>query len=191
MKRQHVFALVLVIAPIVVVSIATAAQDRFTLKSANGIAFAEFKGYDAWQVIAPSVPDNAGGCGSAKDGCIKAIVGNSTMIKAYAAGGPSSAQPVPDGAAMAKIEWSSKHVPGPPYAVTAPGTLAAISFMLKDAKRFPDTDGWGYVTFNYNAATDTFKPSTDNPAVMRTSCHACHIRGAKAHDFVYTNFAKR
>ena len=191
MTRQRIFTLLLVVVPMALVSIATAAQDRSTLKSANGIGFAEFKGYEAWAVIAPSFPDNAGGCGSAKNGCIKAIVGNPAMIKAYAAGGPSTAQPAPDGAAMAKIEWSSKHVPGPPYAVTAPGTLAAISFMLKDAKRFPDTNGWGYVTFTYDAATDTFKPSTDNPEVMRTSCHACHIRGAKAHDFVYTSFAKR
>ena len=65
MKHQHITALVIVAASILVVSVVLAAQDRFTLKSPNGIAFSEFKGYEAWQVIAPSQPDDAGGCGSA------------------------------------------------------------------------------------------------------------------------------
>ena len=36
-------------------------HDLAALK--NAVAFAEFKGYEAWQVIAPSQPDNEGGCG--------------------------------------------------------------------------------------------------------------------------------
>ena len=43
-------------------------QDRFTLTAANGVAFSEFRGYDAWQLIATSHPDNAGGCGTSKVG---------------------------------------------------------------------------------------------------------------------------
>jgi hypothetical protein len=58
------------------------AQDRFTLKVPNGIAFSEFKGYETWQVIAPSQPDNEGGCGSSPaPGCIKAVLGNPVMIR--------------------------------------------------------------------------------------------------------------
>jgi hypothetical protein len=74
----------------------------FSLKAANGIAFSEFRGYDAWPVIATSQPDDAGGCGTSKDGCIKVIVGNPAMIKAYSDGIPANGKPVPDGAAMAK-----------------------------------------------------------------------------------------
>jgi hypothetical protein len=40
-----------------VVSVVLTAQDRFALKSANGIAFSEFKGYEVWQMIAPSQAD--------------------------------------------------------------------------------------------------------------------------------------
>jgi hypothetical protein len=32
---------------------ALAAQDRFTLKAPNGIAFSEFRGYETWQSVAP------------------------------------------------------------------------------------------------------------------------------------------
>ena len=36
--------------------------------------------------------------------------------------------------------------------------------MLKDSKRFPDTNGWGYATIRYDASSDTFKPFGDSPA---------------------------
>jgi hypothetical protein len=77
MKHQHITTLVLA-ASIFVVSVVLAAQsqDRFTLKSANGIAFSEFRDYEAWQLIATSQPDDAGGCGTSKVGCMKAILGN-------------------------------------------------------------------------------------------------------------------
>ena len=64
MKGQQITELLIVAASVLVVSIVLAAQDRFSLKAPNGIAFSEFKGYEAWQLIAPSQPDNGGGCGS-------------------------------------------------------------------------------------------------------------------------------
>ena len=187
MKRQHVNALV---ASVLVVSAAVAAQDRFTLKVPNGIAFSEFKGYDTWQVIAPSQPNGADGCGSSPaPGCIKAIVGNPVMVKAYGDGVPANGKPVPDGAVMAKIEWLKKENPGPPYDLTVPGTLREVAFMLKDSKRFPGTDGWGYATFRYDAASGTWKPFGDSPAFAQT-CHKCHTL-VKQRDFVYTHYAQR
>jgi hypothetical protein len=59
-----------------------AGQDRFALKSANGIAFSEFKGYEAWQLIASSQADRGNGCGTSPDpGCIKSIVGNAVTTR--------------------------------------------------------------------------------------------------------------
>jgi hypothetical protein len=43
MKRQHITALVVVATSVFVVSVVLAAQDRYTLKDGNGIAFSEFK----------------------------------------------------------------------------------------------------------------------------------------------------
>ena len=95
--KHRLTALVVVATLLSVVSVVVAqqAQDRFTLKAANGIAFSEFKGYDAWQVIATSQPADAGGCGTAKTSCMKAILGNPTVIKAYKEGFQPTANPFP------------------------------------------------------------------------------------------------
>ena len=125
------------------VVLAAQSQDRFTLKAANGIAFSEFRGYDAWQMIATSQPDDASGCGTSKVGCMKAILGNPSMVRAYRDGIPANGKAVPDGAVLAKIEWLTGRDEGSPYGVTVPGTQTEVSFMLKDSKRFPNTNGWG------------------------------------------------
>jgi hypothetical protein len=192
MKEQQLTTVVIVAASVFVVSVVLAAQsqDRYTLTSANGIAFSEFRGYDAWHMVATSEPDDASGCGTSKVGCTKAILGNPTMIQAYRDGIPANGKAVPDGAAFAKIEWLQNRDDASPYGVTVPGTQTEVSFMLKDSKRFPDTNGWGYVTFVYDASSDTFKPSTNDPTFAR-GCHGCHIVGASARDFVYTSYAQR
>jgi hypothetical protein len=194
MKHRHMAATAsgVALAFIVTLVLAAPSRDRFSLKSANGIRFSEFKGYERWQLIAPSNPADADGCGSSPPpGCIKAVIGNPAMIKAYQSGIPGNGTPVPDGAAMAKLEWRKGADPESPYAATVPGALSGVSFMVKDSKRFSETDGWGYVTFEYEPSSDTFKPSTDDPSVARTSCHECHTRGAKKRDFVYTQYPKR
>jgi hypothetical protein len=58
MKRQRITASLIVAASVLLVSLTIAAQDRFALKVPNGLAFSEFKGYDAWPVIAPSYTDD-------------------------------------------------------------------------------------------------------------------------------------
>jgi hypothetical protein len=193
MNRQHITRMAILSAFLLVVSVVLAAQlqDRFTLKSANGIAFSEFRDYESWQLIATSQPDDAGGCGTSKAGCTKAILGNPAMIQAYRDGIPANGQAVPDGAAMAKVEWLKDHRASP-YGVTVPGAQTEASFMVKDSKRFPDTNGWGYATFEHDASSSTFKPSKPSTATnARASCHGCHTAGAKARDFVYTEYVKR
>jgi hypothetical protein len=124
--------------------------------TANGIAFSEFRDYEAWQMIATSQPDDASGCGTSKVGCTKAILGNAAMINAYRDGIPANGQAVPDGAAMAKIE-RLKDRKASPYGVTLPGTQTEVSSTVKDSKRFARVAAGG----------------------------------AKARDFVFTNYAKR
>jgi cytochrome P460 len=111
------------------------------------------------------------------------------MIKAYGDGSPANGTPVPDGAVMAKIEWKKQNVAAPPYRLTAPGALSEVSFMVKDSKRFPGTNGWGYATFRYDAEGGTWTPFGASPAFANT-CHACH-QNAKARDFVFTSYAQR
>ncbi len=141
-------------------------------------------------MVATSQPDKANGCGTSTVGCTKAILGNPTMLRAYRDGIPANGSRVPDGAAFAKIEWLQDRDRSSPYGVTVPGTQTEVSFMVKDSKRFPDTNGWGYATFAYDSSSRTFSPATKDPLFARP-CHGCHTAGAKARDFVFTHFAQR
>ena len=167
-------------------------HDRFALKSSNGIAFSDFKGYDAWQLIGTSQHDGNEGCGTSPDGCAKAILGNPIMIQAYRDGIPANGKPVPDGAVMAKIEWFKGTDEASPYQATAPGEQTEVAFMVKDSKRFKDTKGWGFATLQYDAKSKTYKTHAgqSNPS-FANACISCHIVGASTTDFVYTTYARR
>ena len=75
------------------------------------------------------------------------------------------------------------------YGATVPGALAEVAFMMKDSKRFPETDGWGYATFKPDGSSDMWKTFGDSPAFANT-CHGCHTR-VKARNFVFTRYQKR
>jgi hypothetical protein len=40
-----------------------------------------------------------------------------------------------------------------------PDTQKDVDFIMKDSKRSPDTHGWAYAEFAYDAASDTFTPT--------------------------------
>jgi hypothetical protein len=167
----------------VLVALALAAQDKYTLRVPNGLAFSEFRGYEAWQVVSIS-----------QDGdLIAAVLANPVMIKAYQAGVPGNGKPFPDGAKMAKIHWNPKKMETFP-AATVPGTQHDVDFMVKDSKRFADSGGWGYAVFDYDTASDTFAPGTmagKPPQGNDAKCgFACHTR-VKARDYVFTDYGHR
>jgi len=189
MKRKNIFVTVFVGACLsLVAALALAAQDKYTVdkyavKVPGGLAFSEFRGYEAWQAISLSRSDRA----------VATILGNPIMIDAYRAGFPVNGKPVPDGAKMAKIHWAPKQNDFFPD-TTVPGKLLNVDFMVKDSKRFADGGGWGYAVFEYDPASDTFKPGTSAstpPQGNDAKCGvACHTR-AKAKDYVFTEFGKR
>ncbi|HSV21187.1 MAG TPA: cytochrome P460 family protein [Casimicrobiaceae bacterium] len=155
---------------------ALSAQDRSTLQVPNGLAFAEFKGYETWQVISISQSDDL----------VAVIVGNPMMIDAYQTGIADNGKPFPDGAKMAKIHWVPKKSAEAPAPTIVPGALHDVDFMVKDSKRFADSGGWGYAEFDYDAGADAFKPLGSG-----ANCgHACHTIVAKK-DYVFTAFPKR
>ena len=162
---------------------AISAQDKYTLKVPNGLSFAEFRGYEARQLVSIS-----------RDGDhIAAILANPVMIKAYLAGVPGNGKPFPDGAKMAKIHWNPKKMETFP-AATVPGTQHDADFMVKDSKRFADSGGWGWAAFEYDAASDTFRPGTtaDKPPQGNDAkCgFACHTT-VKNRDYVFTDYGHR
>jgi hypothetical protein len=163
---------------------AAPAQDKYTLKVPNGLAFSEFRGYESWQAIAISH----------NGPMIALIVGNPAMIAAYKAGIPGNGKPFPDGAKMAKIHWTPKKADAEPGQPLVPGTQHDVDFMAKDSKRFADSGGWGWAVFEYDAASDTFRPgnTTDTPPQEHDAkCgFACHTI-VKNRDFVFTDYAHR
>jgi hypothetical protein len=177
MKRIPISAiLILVVVLTVLGSIALAAQDRFTLKVPNGLAFSEFRGYETWPDVAVSQTENG----------LKVIAANNAMINAYRQGVPGNGKPFPEGSKIVKIEWTSKKNLESPYFVMVPDTLKSVSFIEKDTKRFPDTNGWAYAQFLYDAASDTFKPNGND-----AKCgYACHTTVA-AKDYIFTAYPQR
>jgi len=167
----------------ILVALGMAAQDKYTLKVPNGLAFSEFKGYEAWQVVSIS-----------QDGSlVAAVLADPVMIKAYQSGIPGNGQPFPDGARMAKVHWNPKKMETFP-AATVPGTQHDVDFMVKDSKRFADSGGWGYGVFEYDSASGTFRPGTQAdkpPQANDARCgFACHT-AVKARDYVFTDYAHR
>jgi hypothetical protein len=163
---------------------AISAQDKYTVKVPNGLAFSEFRGYEDWPVIA--ISEN--------QGLIAVIMGNPVMIDAYKQGVPSNGKRFPDGAKMAKIHWNPKKQETYPGQPTVPGTQHDVDFMMKDSKRFADSGGWGWAVFNYDAASDTFTPGTladQPPQANDAKCgFACHTL-VEARDYVFTEYGHR
>jgi hypothetical protein len=185
MKRKRTPTNLIVLAFLTVsVALALAAQqDRYTLKVPNGPAFSEFRGYEDWQVVAPSQTD--------AQNVMRVILANPVMMKAYRDGIPANGKPFPEGSKIAKIEWKPKKLTDAPFSAstpdTVPGDLTEVEFIEKDAKRFADSNnGWGYAEFKYDAASNTFAPA-GNDAKCGTACHKL----AAAKDFIFTAYPKR
>jgi hypothetical protein len=163
---------------------AISAQDKYTVKVPGGLGFAEFRGYESWQTI--SVSHNGDH--------MAVILGNPAMIAAYQAGIPGNGKPFPDGAKMAKVHWNLKKNEATPGQPLQPSTQSDVDFMVKDSKRFADGGGWGYGAFDYDAATDTFKPATtasSPPQANDARCgFGCHTI-VKTRDYVFTEYAHR
>jgi len=167
--------------------VALSAQDsaagKYEVRVPGGLAFSEFRGYEAWQTLSLSRNDRF----------VAVILGNPAMVEAYKSGIPGNGKPFPDGAKMAKVHWTPKQNALFPTA-TVPGDLANVDFMVKDSTRFADSGGWGYAVFDYNAASDTFTPGTTAgtpPQKNDARCgFACHT-AAKSSDYVFTEYGKR
>jgi hypothetical protein len=163
---------------------ATAAQDKYSLKVPGGLAFSEFKGYETWQTISLSHNGDK----------LAAILGNPVMIEAFKSGIPENGKPFPDGAKMVKIHWVVKKQENYPAQPLVAGTLHDVDLMVKDNKRFADSGGWGYGEFEYETASDSFRPgntSDQPPQGNDAKCGAACHTVVKARDYVFTEYPRR
>jgi|SRR5579871_889542 len=158
-------------------SITLAAQDKYSVRVPNGLAFSDFRGYEDWQVVSTS----------RTDALLKVMVANPAMIAAYRSGIPGNGKLFPDGSKIAKLEWKFKKSTEAPFAVDVPDVLQDVFFIEKDNRRFPTTSGWGYAAFDYNAGADSFSPNKDGSANCGYTCHTI----VKAKDYIFHSYQKR
>lgn len=135
----------------------------------NGIAI--FPEYMSWEVIAPSYRQDKGH--------IRIVTGNEIAVRALRAG----KNPLPDGSVIAKVAWKAEKHPAFPVA-TEPGAFVQVEFMVKDAKKYKDTGGWGFARFVGN----DLKPYGKDAGFV-SECFGCHLPVAK-NDYLFTKIVK-
>lgn len=136
----------------------------------NGIALPA--GYQDWRVI--------GAAHRTDNNTLRVIVGNDVAIAAARNG---ETHPWPDGAVLGKLVWKDDtHANWP--AATVPGKFVHAEFMIKDAKKYPATGGWGFARW----LGEDQKPYGKDAGFVQ-ECFACHTP-VKASDYVFTRPVK-
>jgi hypothetical protein len=131
-------------------------------------------GYRDWKLISVAREE-----GTLDD--IRAILGHDIAVKAYRDG----TLPFPDGAIIARLAWSllpseeNNKVFGRTQSFVAGPPKNGVQFMVKDAKKYAATGGWGYAQFNDG------KPA---PLSVMKNCFACH-QPVESRDFIFTRYS--
>ena len=131
-------------------------------------------GYRDWRLISVAHEE-----GNLND--LRAILGNDVAIKAYREG----KLPFPDGTIIARLAWSydpldeSELAFGRRQSFVAGPPKNGVQFMVKDARKYAATGGWGFAQFNDG------KPADE---AVHNTCFSCH-EAVKARDFVFNRYA--
>lgn len=130
----------------------------------NGIEY--ISDYRNWKVI--SISDRF------DNGTMRLIYGNEVAVKAIQ---ERNINPWPDGAILAKAAW--KQQTNSDGSIST-GEFVQVEFMIKDAKKYASTKGWGWARWR---GMD-LKPYGEN-AIFTAECIACH-KPMKNNDYVFT-----
>jgi hypothetical protein len=104
------------------------------------------------------------------------VVGNKIATDAYRKG----TLPFPDGTILVKLAW--QQAPSKEFeTATVPGAATTVQVMVKDARRYAATAGWGFGRFIDGKPVDEGQHQT---------CFACHEARVKSRDFVFTRYAE-
>ena len=134
--------------------------------SPNGIEMPA--GYKDWRLIGSSHRTD--------NNTLRVILGNDIAIKAARSG---NIKPWPDGSILAKLVWKDDTMPNW-KAATSPGDFVLSDFMIKDAKKYSSTNGWGFARWKGLALTPYGKD--ESFAAECSGCHAIEIKN----DSVFT-----
>ena len=136
----------------------------------NGITLPE--GYKDWRVISVAHRTD--------NNTMRAIVGNDKAIVAARKG---QTNPWPDGAILGKLVWKGEADANWPTAIV-PAKFVHAEFMIKEAKQYEATGGWGFARW----LGEDQKPHGKD-ASFAQECIACHTP-VKGNDYVFTRPAK-
>lgn len=136
------------------------------------------EGYRDWKVISVSRLEG-------KLNQLRVELGNDIAIKAF----QEEKRPFPDGAIVAALHWNSQSsedndkvfaAAGSGVQSFVAGSPANVQFMVKNSRKYAETDGWGFADF---------KDGKPGDEALHQSCFSCHAP-AKAQDYVYTHYAR-
>ncbi|MFZ4929246.1 heme-binding domain-containing protein [Chryseobacterium sp. Mn2064] len=132
--------------------------------SPNGVQYTdEFKN---WKVISMS---------TLFDHSIRVIYGNDIAVKAVET---ENFHPWPDGSVVVKSVWKQQELPSGEIRA---GEFVNAQFMVKDSKKYTDTEGWGFAKFSGNELHPTGKTAS----FAKESCIACHRQLAENTGYLF------
>lgn len=145
----------------------TASADidySWVAKSVNGIDY--IPDYRNWKVI--STTDRF------DNGTIRIIFGNEEAVQAIQ---DKKTNPWPDGSILAKVLWKQKQTE---EGVITTGDFVHVEYMIKDAEKYADTEGWGWARWK----GEELKPFGETADFVQ-DCIRCHSP-VKDNDNVFT-----
>jgi len=160
----------------VLVTGSLAFASDWDLEAPTGLKFGLIKGYENWHVVATHYRTDKNE--------LRYIIGNDIAVEAYRKG----MKKFPAGAILVKIGYSLKKNPAFPASVE-PDVIQRVEFMIKDPEKFPETAGWGFARFVYDAKSGKYKVFGKS-AKDYMQCFTCH-QAVKDKDFVFTDYVRR
>jgi hypothetical protein len=131
----------------------------------NGVAY--IPAYKNWKVISSTDRfDNH---------TLREILGNDVAVKAIA---ENHINPWPDGTMFAKVAWAQSQPDE--NGVVKTGAFVQVELMIKDAKKYASTEGWGFGRWR---GTDLKPYGKDTN--FQNECTTCHAPMAR-NDYAYT-----
>ncbi|PZU25273.1 MAG: cytochrome P460, partial [Chryseobacterium sp.] len=122
--------------------------------------------YKKWKVISMS---------TLFDNSIRVIYGNDIAVEAIET---ENFHPWPDGSVVVKSVWKQENSANGEIRA---GDFVNAQFMVKDSKKYTDTEGWGFAKFSGN----DLHPTGKTASFAKESCIACHRQLAEKTGYLF------
>ncbi|HCA09255.1 heme-binding domain-containing protein [Chryseobacterium sp.] len=132
--------------------------------SPNGVQYTD--AFKNWKVISMS---------TLFDHSIRVIYGNDIAVKAIET---ENFHPWPDGSIIVKSVWKQENFAD---GEVRAGEFVNAQFMVKDTKKYTDTEGWGFAKFSGN----DLHPTGKTASFAKESCIACHRQLAEKTGYLF------